>query len=186
MIALRAAAAGDAGAIAAIYAPHVTAGTVSFETAAPDAAAMAARMAASAGLYPWLVAVEGEAVLGYAYAGQFSPREAYGWTTETTIYVAAAAQGRGVGRRLYAALLATLTAQGFTQAIGRIALPNAPSVALHEAMGFACAGLFAGVGHKHDQWIDVGYYQRALAAGTVPATAPRRFADTGLAPTGQD
>ena len=71
VIAIRAARAEDAAAIAAIYAPHVLAGTVSFETEAPDARAMRTRMAASDGLYPWMVATDGDeddGVLGYAYA----------------------------------------------------------------------------------------------------------------------
>jgi L-amino acid N-acyltransferase YncA len=59
VIRIRAATPADAGAIAAIYAPHVLVGTASFETEAPDAAGMAARMAASDGLYPWLVATTG-------------------------------------------------------------------------------------------------------------------------------
>ena len=61
VIALRPARPDDAAAIAAIYAPHVMTGTVSFEIEAPDARRDAARMAASDGLYPWLVATNGEA-----------------------------------------------------------------------------------------------------------------------------
>ena len=182
---LRPARDGDGAAIAAIYAPHVLAGTVSFETEAPDAAAMRARMVASDGLYPWIAAVAGDGdgdgqVLGYAYAGQFSAREAYRWAVETTVYVAANAQRRGVGRRLYAGLVATLRAQGFCQAIGRIALPNAGSIALHEATGFRRAGSFAAIGWKHGQWIDVDYWQCALAPPASPPAEPRRFADTGV------
>src|SRR5436190_1658359 len=122
MIALRPAKAEDAAAIAAIYAPHVQSGTVSFETDAPDARGMRARIAASDGLYPWIVAVTGdgdeEAVLGYAYATSFKERPAYRWTVETTIYVSGAVQGQGTGQLLYDALLDTLSAQGFVQAIG--------------------------------------------------------------------
>lgn len=183
---LRAAREGDAAAIAAIYRPHVEGSTVSFELAAPDAAAIAARMAAAAPLYPWLVAVEDDgdasesgAVLGYAYAGLFRTREAYRWATETSVYVAADALRRGVGRRLYRALLATLAAQGFTEALGVIALPNDPSVALHEAVGFARAGLFPAAGWKLGCWVDVGYWQRSLGNGAAPAEL-RPFAEVGV------
>ncbi len=51
MIAIRPARPEDAAAIAAIYAPYVLGGTVSFETEAPDARAIRGRMAASDGLY---------------------------------------------------------------------------------------------------------------------------------------
>lgn len=188
MIALRPAGLEDATGIAAIYAPHVLAGTVSFETEAPDAGVMRTRMAASGGLYPWIVATHGEApggdasggVLGYAYATRFSERDAYRWVVETSIYVADGAQRQGVGRLLYEALIDTLRAQGFAQAIGRIALPNSSSIALHESVGFRRAGVFRGVGYKHGQWIDVGYWQCGLAEPAVPPAEPRRFADVGV------
>jgi len=187
-VTLRPARAGDAAAIVAIYAPHVLAGTVSFETEVPDANAMQARMAASGGLYPWIVATEGEeaggeqgnSILGYAYATPFSAREAYRWAVETTIYVSGGAQRRGLGRQLYGALIRTLRAQGFTQAIGRIALPNLGSEGLHEAMGFRRAGVFRAIGWKHDQWIDVAYWQCELAPSASAPGEPRRFADTGI------
>ncbi|MGR6329707.1 N-acetyltransferase family protein [Sphingomonas sp. XXL09] len=187
MIALRAATPEDAGAIAAIYAPHVLAGTVSFEEEAPDARAMRSRMAASHGLYPWIVAVmtnPGDAaeagVLGYAYAAEFSQRRAYRWVVETTIYMADVAQRQGIGRLLYGGLIATLREQGFTQAIGRIALPNERSIALHEAVGFRRAGVFREIGYKHGQWIDVGYWQHELTEPSVPPREPRPFTEIGV------
>lgn len=182
MIAIRTAGEADAGAIAAIYAPHVTAGVVSFETEAPDAAVIAARMAASGDFYPWLVAEEPETgVLGYAYAARFREREAYRWAVETTIYLGAGAQRRGIGRLLYGALVATLRRQGFTQAIGAIALPNPASIALHEAVGFRRTGVLREVGHKHGQWVDVGYWQRPLAEPEGSPAKPRAFSEVGLA-----
>jgi phosphinothricin acetyltransferase len=186
MIAIRAATPDDAGSIAAIYAPHVLMGTVSFETQPPEARAMRTRMAASEGLYPWLVATQGEAaggVLGYAYATRFSERDAYRWAVETTIYVADAAQRQGAGRLLYEALVDTLRAQGFAQAIGRIALPNEPSIALHEAVGFRRAGVFREIGWKNGRWIDVGLWQCELAEPSNPPAEPRRFADVGVVRT---
>src|SRR3546814_8550005 len=61
VIAIRAARPEDAAAIAAIYAPHVTSGTASFEIEAPDSRAMRSRMASSDGLYPWMVVTNGDA-----------------------------------------------------------------------------------------------------------------------------
>lgn len=183
MIGLRAATPEDAAAIAAIYAPHVLAGTVSFETEAPDTRAMRTRMASSQGLYPWMVATNGAetgGVLGYAYATRFSEREAYRWAVETTIYIADVAQRQGVGRLLYEALIDTLRAQGFTQAIGRIALPNNQSIGLHESVGFRRAGVFREIGYKQGQWIDVGYWQCELADPTNPPAEPKRFAEVGV------
>lgn len=182
MIAIRGARPEDAAAIAAIYAPHVLTNVVSFETVAPDARAMRRRMEASEGFYPWLVATNGDedGVLAYAYATKFREREAYRWVVETSIYVNGAVQGQGVGRLLYAALIDTLQAQGFTQAIGAIALPNDHSIALHEAVGFRRAGFFREVGYKHGRWIDVGYWQAELNDAVASPTEPKPFSEVGL------
>jgi phosphinothricin acetyltransferase len=187
VIAIRPACAEDAAAIAAIYAPHVLAGVVSFETEAPDARAMRTRITGADGLYPWIVATRGDdtdgekgGVLGYAYASRFREREAYRWVVETTVYVANDAQRAGVGRLLYRALTGTLRAQGFAQAIGVIALPNDGSVRLHEAVGFRRAGVFRAVGYKHGRWVDVGYWQCELAGPAVPPAEPKRFAEVGV------
>ena len=183
MIAIRAARPEDASAIAAIYAPHVLTGTVSFETEAPDARQMRTRMASSDGLYPWLVATNGDAdggVLAYAYATKFRDRPAYKYVVETSIYVTGTVERQGVGRLLYEALVDTLRAQGFTQAIGVIALPNEGSIGLHESVGFRRAGVYREVGYKNGRWIDVGFWQCQLNRSTTPPTEPKPFSDVGL------
>ena len=184
MIAIRAARPEDAAAIAAIYAPYVLSGTVSFETDAPDTRAMRGRMAASDGLYPWLVATSGDGedagVLAYAYATRFRDRPAYRYVVETSIYVAGAVQGQGVGRLLYEALIDTLRAQGFTQAIAVIALPNDASITRHEAIGFRRGGVYREIGYKQGQWIDVGFWQCELNDSAVPPVEPKPFSETGV------
>lgn len=160
----------DADAIAAIYRSYVEHGTISFETVPPDAATIRDRMATGGGRYPWLVNEADGAVAGYAYASAWSPRQAYDRTVETTIYLAPDARGRGLGPRLYQALLDLLTERGFAQAIGRISLPNPSSEALHTALGYREAGTLRAVGWKEGRWIDVAHWQRALA----PAGAPPR------------
>ena len=183
MIGIRAAEPGDAAAIAAIYAPHVLTGTVSFEIDPPDARAMRTRMAASDGLYPWLVATNGDehgGVIGYAYATKFRDRPAYRYVCETSIYLTDASSGSGVGRLLYEALVDTLRAQGFVHALGAIALPNDRSIKLHEAVGFRRAGVYREVGFKHGQWIDVGIWQCELNDTAVPPVEPRKFSDVGV------
>jgi phosphinothricin acetyltransferase len=183
VIAIRAATPQDAAAIAAIYAPHVLTGTVTFEVEPPDARAMRARMAAGEGLYPWLVVTNGDSeggVIGYAYATRFRDRPAYRYVVETSIYMTDASRGQGAGRLLYEALIDTLRAQGFVHAIGAIALPNDASIRLHEAAGFRRAGVYREVGFKHGRWIDVGFWQCELNAPRVPPVEPKRFADVGV------
>jgi phosphinothricin acetyltransferase len=170
VIAIRAARPADADAIAAIYAPHAETGDATFEEVAPDAAEMARRMTTGLG---WLVAEAEDGVVGYAYASPFHPRAGYRWTVETSVYVAAAAYGAGVGKRLYAALIAELRARGYAQAVARIALPGEASLALHRSLGFEPVGVQRAVGWKNGRWIDVALWQRALADLPAPPPQPR-------------
>ncbi len=110
--------------------------------------------------YPWLVASIGGVLLGIAYAGPWKHRAAYDWCAEVTVYVAYDAQRKGIGRALYRRLLGVLDGQGYCTQVAVIALPNPPSVALHEACGFNHAGTLSGVGYKQGAWLDVGFWQR--------------------------
>lgn len=171
---IRRATAEDAAAIASIYAPYVSASEISFEMEPPDEAEIARRMAEGGDLYPWLVACDsGGPPLGYAYGCAFRTRPAYRFAVETTVYVAADAHRRGIGSLLYRALLPILEAQGFTQAIAAITLPNEPSARLHEALGFARAGTYEDVGFKLGQWRSVGLWQRALAPMAAAPEEPK-------------
>jgi L-amino acid N-acyltransferase YncA len=150
----------DAEAIARIYNHYVLNTTISFEDQAVPAAEMTARMAdvESASL-PWKVAVDGGRVVGYAYAGKWKGRCAYRHSAESSIYLDHEVHGRGIGRRLYQALLADLRERSIHVAIGGIALPNPASIALHERLGFSQVAHFKEVGFKFGRWLDVGYWQ---------------------------
>ncbi len=166
----------DAEAIHAIYAPHVTDGVATFENVVPGTAAMRERLLARLPLYPWLVWEEAGAVLAYAYAGRFRERAAYDWIAETSIYVHPSAQRRGIARRLYGVLLDAMRLQGLTQAVGVITLPGTASVAMHEALGFAPAGVWRQSGWKLGQWWDVGVWQKELQPAACPPAPVRPFA----------
>jgi L-amino acid N-acyltransferase YncA len=171
---IRAATNDDAAAISEIYAPYVTGSAISFEADPPGPDEIATRMAAAGTLYPWLVAEDADGrVAGYAYAAPFRTRHAYRFSVETTVYLRTGREGRGLGRLLYEPLLAVLEEQGFTQAIGAIALPNEASVKLHERLGFTHAGTYRRVGCKLGRWWDVGLWQRALARPDDPPAEPR-------------
>jgi len=84
------------------------------------------------------------------------------FSVESTVYVAASHEGRGIGTALYTALLADLRARGMHMVVGGIALPNDGSVKLHEKFGFKKVAHFEHAGTKFDRWIDVGYWQLFL------------------------
>lgn len=160
---------GDAAAIAAIYAHHVAHGTASYDTEPRSVDTTAALIADHCARgWPFLVARSKDGgVLGYAYASQFRPRAAYAWACEDSIYVGAASQRRGVGRVLLEALLIAAEAAGFRTMVAVIGGAEPASVALHAACGFTHAGRLAGMGWKHDRWLDTVYMQRALGDGTA-------------------
>lgn len=163
----------DASAIAEVYRPYVEGSSISFEDVAPDAAEVARRITGETpGLYPWLVAERDGAVVGYAASSAFRTRRAYRWCVETGIYLDPGACGCGIGRELLSSLLELLTRQGFVSAVGAIALPNEPSVKLHEALGFTHSGTYRQVGFKFGEWIDVGLWQKDLAPRSGPPAEP--------------
>jgi phosphinothricin acetyltransferase len=162
----------DGPAIHAIYAPVVESTAISFEATPPSSAELARRIAAHQEAHPWLVAYSDRGVLGYAYAGPFATRAAYAWSVETSVYVAEAARGRGVGRALYRALLRLLVVQGYRQAMAGISLPNPASVRLHEASGFTQVALYRAAGWKLGAWHDVGWWQRSLRDPAAEPVAP--------------
>jgi L-amino acid N-acyltransferase YncA len=159
---LRPAQAQDAAAIAAVYAPYVTGTAVSFETEAPTAEEIAARIAKAQSRWAWLVCEEAGQVLAYAYAGAFAERACYRWSTTVSVYAGPGQQRRGLGRALYTALLGLLAQQGFHSAFAGITLPNAGSVGLHQAMGFVPVGRYEDAGHKLGAWHDVAWFRLGL------------------------
>ena len=159
----------DAAPCAAIYAHYVEHTTVTFEDVPPGVDEVAARIAAAQERHAWLVAVHDGVVVGYAYGGPFKARAAYRWSCEVSVYVADAARGAGVGRILYAGLLARLEALGLRMACGGVTLPNDPSVALHRALGFEPVGTYRRIGWKHGAWRDVAWFQRPLGDDGPPA-----------------
>lgn len=156
----------DADAIASLYNHYIHHTLITFEEDPVDGAEIAKRMrkVADAG-WPWLVAFDpkrGDAVVGWAYAGRWRERASYRHSVETSVYLADGASGQGWGSRLYEALLPLVREGGARAVMGGIALPNEPSVALHEKFGFEKVAHFKDVGRKFDQWIDVGYWERVL------------------------
>jgi phosphinothricin acetyltransferase len=160
---IRNATAEDADAIAEIYNSYVEKTVVTFEEEPVSGDEMRRRMAdVEASSLPWLVAEEGERIVGYAYATKWKARSAYRFSVETTVYLAEGLGKQGIGSRLYEELFRRLKGQGIHAAIGGIALPNFGSVALHEKFGMRKVAHFEQVGFKFGKWVDVAYWERIL------------------------
>jgi L-amino acid N-acyltransferase YncA len=166
MIAIRQASADDADDIASIYAEHVRSGTASFDTVARTATETAEKIAhITEKGWPFLVALQGADVVGYAYVIQFRDRAAYSFACEDSIYVRSDQAGRGVGTLLMRVLIDASTARGFRQMMAVIGGGEPASVALHAKMGFAHAGRLRSVGRKFGRWLDTVYMQLELGEG---------------------
>ena len=157
----------DLPAITAIYRHHVLHGTGTFEIDPPSEADMAARRADVLGRnLPWLVAEKDGEVLGFAYANWFKPRPAYRFSAEDSIYVADAARGMGVGRKLLAELAVQAEAVGVRKLLAVIGdSANAGSIGLHRALGFTDVCVMRSVGWKFGAWRDIVLMEKTLGAG---------------------
>jgi L-amino acid N-acyltransferase YncA len=173
-VVIRAAAPEDAEAISAIYAPVVATTAISFEESPPGPAEISRRMLARPRL-PWLVAEDSGRVAGYAYASAHRQRAAYRWSADSSVYLDPEFRSRGLGRLLYERLIAEVADLGYVSLFAGIALPNAASVGLHEALGFRPVGVFRNVGFKHGSWRDVGWWQRPLRDAAPAPDEPRAW-----------
>jgi phosphinothricin acetyltransferase len=174
---IRLASTDDAGIFAEIYRPAVADSAISFELDPPKVDEMARRITASRAFAPWLTYEDDGRVVGYAYATRHRDRAAYQWSVDVSVYVDRRDHRKGVGRALYRSLFALLRLQGFYCAHAGITLPNAPSVGLHESMGFTPIGVYRNVGYKNGAWRDVGWWQLPLRAFDPAPAPPRSFVE---------
>ena len=162
MISIRTATEADAANLLSIYRPHVVDTAVSFETELPTVEQFAARIKKILDGWIWLVAEEDGKCVGYAYGTLHRERAAFRWTTETSAYVHADHQHKGIGRALYIKLFEILRQKGYCTAIAVITLPNDASITLHQKLGFTTIGTFQRVGWKFNRWHDVIWMQYQL------------------------
>ena len=137
-------------AVKAIYEAGLATGNASFQTGAP-------------GWEEWdsshlphsrLVAVDEDAVAGWAALTPVSGRCVYAGVAEVSIYVDPAWRGRGVGRSLLQALITESEAKGIWTLQAGIFPENTASIRLHEAAGFRQVGVRQKIGKMGDRWRD--------------------------------
>lgn len=160
----------DAQAILAIYAPYITDSAITFSSKVPGLSAFRDTMETIAQRYPYLVCTIDDTVVGFAYANEERPHEAYRWNAELTVYLDPAHQGRGIATALYTALINILKCQGFCNLYAAITLPNDASIALHKHFGFTEAGIHHKTGYKLGAWRDVLWLQRPIENAVDPET----------------
>ena len=152
----------DVHAITAIYNHYISYSSITFEEDEIDFDEMKTRIEQVTLHLPWLVYVEDDIVIAYAYATPWKARSAYRYSVETSIYVDHRSQKRGIGSALYTRLIVELKNRNFHTIIGGITLPNVSSIRLHEKLGFKKIAEFEEVGFKFGEWRNVGYWQLLL------------------------
>ena len=148
--------AGDWPAVARIYAAGMATGNATFETEVPTWEAWDADHLPD----QRLVATDGDGVIGWVALTPVSSRCAYAGVAGESVYVDPAAQGRGVGRALLEAVIASSEASGIWTIETGIFPENGASLALHAACGFRTIGVRERIGQLHGVWRDVVYLER--------------------------
>ena len=107
-----------------------------------------------------IVARIGGRVVGWAALSAISSRRVYGGVAEVSVYVAEAARGRGIGRRLLQALVEASEGEGIWTLQAGIFPENEISIALHKTCGFRIVGYREGLGQMQGVWRDVTLMER--------------------------
>ena len=133
---LRAMRRGDSEAVLAVYSEGIATGHATFQDHMPgweqwDSSHLAACR---------IVAEHAGRVIGWAALSPVSGRCVYGGVAEVSIYLIAPARGRGIGKRLLAALVETSDAAGFWTLQAGVFPENRPSVKLLRQGGFRIVG----------------------------------------------
>ena len=169
---IRFATADDVAAMLAIYAPYVENTTYTFEYTVPTREAFLNRFVTYTRQLPWLVWEEDGKVLGYAYASLPFERAAYAWCAEVSVYLMPSAHGRGIGRRLYAALEEILWKQGYRIIYSLITSENTGSLVFHEKVGYRFRTEFPKCGLKFGRWLGVIWMEKQSNLVETPSTFP--------------
>jgi L-amino acid N-acyltransferase YncA len=141
--------------VAAIYEDGIRAGNATFETGVPSWAAWDA-----AHLDLRLVAELGGEVAGWAALSPVSDRCAYRGVADESVYVAAGARGRGIGRALLDVLIPRSEEAGIWTLQAGIFPENTPSLRLHLGCGFRLVGVRERLGEVGGVWRDVLLLER--------------------------
>lgn len=160
----------DAEALLQIYRFYVENTAISFEYIAPTVAEFQNRIAKTLAEYPYLVAVEDDKIIGYAYAGPFRSRAAYKHWSEVSIYIDRNCRGKGTGKALYTALEALLVKQNIYTLCAVITSTDRQddahltdaSIHFHTHIGYRLAGKHTDCGYKFGKWYSVCLMEKPI------------------------
>ena len=159
----------DAQALLDIYSYYIENTAITFEYDVPTLEEFKSRISSISSKFPYIKAVEGNKILGYAYAASFRTRKAYDWCAETTIYLDKECRGKGLGKILYETLEKSLKNMGictivacvtYTETDDEHLTPASPR--FHLKNGFNLIGVFHNSGYKFNKWYDMAYFEKKI------------------------
>ena len=107
-----------------------------------------------------LIALIDNQIVGWAALSPVSKRQVYNGVAEVSIYIAAAARGQGIGKKLMHALVTVSEEAGIWTLQSSVFRENEVSVALHQAFGFRIVGIRERIAQMHGSWRDTVLLER--------------------------
>ena len=154
--------AGDWPAVRRIYVEGIATGDATLEREAPDwehfdgSHSLECRFVVRDGA--------GGPVIGWTALGGYSARSVYRGVAWESVYVAADARGRGIGKALLAMLIPASETFGYWTLLAGVLAENVASLALHERAGFRRIGIQERFGQDaRGRWRDVVFLERRSA-----------------------
>jgi L-amino acid N-acyltransferase YncA len=142
--------------VRAIYVEGIATGDATLETEPPGWAKWDAGHLG----HSRIAALSGDEVVGWGALSPVSGRCVHAGVAEVSVYVAAEARGRGVGRSLLEALVHSSEEVGLWTLQAGIFPENRPSLAIHEGAGFRVVGTRERIGRLEGEWRDVVLLER--------------------------
>lgn len=153
----------DTLSILSIYSQYIDT-PITFEYNIPTEKEFKERIESIIQTYPYLVCEDNNKIIGYCYAHKFMEREAYKWNAELSIYLDKENTSKGIGKRLYSALINILKYQGIKNLYSKVTFPNIQSEKLHNHFGFKNVGILHNVGYKCGKWHDIIIFEKNISS----------------------
>ncbi len=156
----------DAEAICRIYNQGIEDRVATLETELRTPEERRRWMAGRSPRYPVVVAEsEGGEVLGWGSLNVFSPRDAYRFVADFSVYIERGWRDKGVGSVLLERLIALAREHGFHKMVLSAFPTNAGGMALYEKLGFRTVGIYREQGRLDGEWVDTIVMEKLLGTG---------------------
>ena len=150
----------DMATVLAIYDEGIATRNATFETKLPTARQLRGRWLPD---LAWVAELDGQ-VVGWTAVTPVSARECYVGVGETSVYVAEAARGRGVGKALLSTQVMEADGAGLWTLQTSIFPENRASLALHRSAGYRTLAVRSSIARLDGVWRDTVLLERRASS----------------------